>query len=131
MMIFRAHHGKFVDWAVIMYSQLVKELIKWEKCQKNMIEGTSKKEPKKDVCHFAIVLEVLFQKWFPLERAKSQEKKKHAKQPQEDKRRRRNNLRERFIKNKRPLNPIHISPKKEKQPKTRTTRRTILMSQSK
>jgi hypothetical protein len=30
---------------------LVKELIKWEKCQKNMIEGTTKREPKKDVCH--------------------------------------------------------------------------------
>jgi hypothetical protein len=23
-------------------------------------------EPKKDVCHYAILLEVLFQKWFPL-----------------------------------------------------------------
>jgi len=32
MMIFRVDHGKFVDWATIMYFQLVKELIKWEKC---------------------------------------------------------------------------------------------------
>jgi hypothetical protein len=31
--------------------------------------------------------------------------------------------------NKRPLN-LHISLKKENQPKTRTTKRTILMSQS-
>ncbi len=38
-------------------------------------------------------------------------------------------MRERFIKNKRPLNPAHISPKKEKQLETRTTRRTILMFQ--
>jgi hypothetical protein len=60
-----------VNWATIMYSQLVKELIKWEKCQKNMIEGTTKREPKKDVCHSTIVLEVLFQKWFPLKGAKS------------------------------------------------------------
>jgi hypothetical protein len=37
-------------------------------------------------------------------------------------------MKERFIKNKRPMNPTHIS--KEKQPKTRTTRRTIMMSQS-
>jgi hypothetical protein len=32
MMIFRADHGKYVNWVVIMYFQLVKELIKWEKC---------------------------------------------------------------------------------------------------
>jgi hypothetical protein len=43
-----------------MYSQLVKELIRWEKCQKNMIKGIAKRKPKKDVCHSAIVLEVLF-----------------------------------------------------------------------
>ncbi len=93
-----------------------------------MIEGIIKREPKKDVCHSTIVLEVLFQKWFALEGAKSQEKKKHAEQPQEDKRRR-DSLKERFIKNKRPLNPTHISPKKEKHLKSRTTRRTIMMSQ--
>jgi hypothetical protein len=38
-------------------------------------------------------------------------------------------LRERFIKNKRPLNPTHIFPKKEKQLKIRTTIRIIIMSQ--
>jgi hypothetical protein len=43
-----------------------------------MIEGTIKKEPKKDVYHFAIVLKVLFQKWFPLEKAKLLEKKEQA-----------------------------------------------------
>jgi hypothetical protein len=37
-------------------------------------------------------------------------------------------MRERFIKNKKPLNLAHIFPKKEKQPKTRTTRRAIIMS---
>jgi hypothetical protein len=36
-------------------------------------------------------------------------------------------MKERFIKNKIPLNPTHISPKKEKQPKTRTTKRIVLM----
>ncbi len=53
-----------------MYSQLVKELIRWEKCQMNMIEGTTKREPKKDVCHTVIVLEVLFPKWFQVQGAK-------------------------------------------------------------
>jgi hypothetical protein len=76
MMIFKTDHGKSINWATIMYSQLVKKLIRWEKCQKNMIEGTTKREPKKDVCHFAIVLEVLFQKWFPLNGAKIIGKKK-------------------------------------------------------
>jgi hypothetical protein len=74
-----------------------------------MIGGTTKRKPKKDVCHFAIVLEVLFQRWFPLERAESQEKKKQVEQFKEDKRRR-DSLRDRFIKNKRPLNPYtHFS----------------------
>jgi hypothetical protein len=45
----------------------------------NMIRGTTKREQKKDVYHFAIVLEVLFQKWFPLDGAKSQERKKQTK----------------------------------------------------
>ncbi len=89
-----------------MYFQLVKELIKWEKCKKNMIEVKTKRKQKKDVCHFAMVLKILFQKWFPLEGAWSHEKKQ-AKQPQEDKRRR-DNLRQRFIENKKPLNLTHV-----------------------
>jgi hypothetical protein len=52
-----------------MLSQLVKELIRWEKCKNIIIERTTKSEPKKDVCHSAIVLEIIFQKWFPLEGA--------------------------------------------------------------
>jgi hypothetical protein len=66
MMICRGNHGKSTNWVTIMYYQLVKELIKWEKCQKNMIEGIAKRAPRKDVCHYAIVLEVMFYKWFPL-----------------------------------------------------------------
>jgi hypothetical protein len=66
-MISKADHGKFVNWAAIMYFQLVKELIKWEKCQKSTIEGTTKREPKNDVCHYVDILEVLLQKWFPLQ----------------------------------------------------------------
>ncbi len=127
MMISKVDHGKFVNWAVIMYSQLVKNLIKWEKCQKSMIEGTTKRKPKKDVCHYVIILEVLFQKWFPLQIVEPHEKKKQTKQPQEYKRKK-ETLKERFIKNKRPLNLAHFSPKVDKQLKTRTTKRTVLMS---
>jgi hypothetical protein len=60
MMISLIDHGKSINWAIILYFQLVKELIKWEKCHKNLIEIIVKREPKKDVCHFAIVLEVIF-----------------------------------------------------------------------
>jgi hypothetical protein len=59
-MISKANHGKSINWAIIMYFQLVKELIRWEKFQKNMIEGIAKIKPKKDVFHYVIVLEVLF-----------------------------------------------------------------------
>jgi hypothetical protein len=34
-----------------------------------MIEGTTKREPKKDVCHSPIVLKVMFHNWFPIEGA--------------------------------------------------------------
>jgi hypothetical protein len=59
-MISKVDNGESMNWATIMYSQLVKKLIKWEKCQNNMIERTTKKKSKKDVCHFTIILEVLF-----------------------------------------------------------------------
>jgi hypothetical protein len=32
MMISRTDHGEFVNWVVIVYFQLVKELIRWDKC---------------------------------------------------------------------------------------------------
>ncbi len=67
MMISKTDHRKYVNWAVMMYFQLVKKLIRWEMCQKNMVEGTAQREPKKDVCHSAIFLEILFQKWFPIQ----------------------------------------------------------------
>ncbi len=76
MMISRAHHGESINWVAIMYSQLVKEFFRWEKCQKKMIEETTNRKQKKDVCHSTIVLEVLFHKWFPLKGVKPQEKKK-------------------------------------------------------
>jgi hypothetical protein len=63
-MISKIDHGEFVNWVIIMYSQLVKKLIKWEKCQNNMIEGTTKRKPKKDVCHFVIVLKKFVSEMF-------------------------------------------------------------------
>ncbi len=66
IMISKGNHGESINWVVIMYFQLLQELIKRDKCHKNMIKGTTKKEPKNDVCHFAIVIKVIFQKWFPL-----------------------------------------------------------------
>jgi hypothetical protein len=44
-----------------------------------MIEGTTKREQKINVCHSTILLGILFHKCFPLEEAKSQEKKKQVK----------------------------------------------------
>jgi hypothetical protein len=34
-----------------------------------MIEGTTNRRPKKDVCHSVIILEIMFYKWFPLKGA--------------------------------------------------------------
>ncbi len=51
-----------------------------------MIEGTTKKEPKKNVCHSTIILEILFYKWFPIKGVEAQEKKKQTKQPQNKRR---------------------------------------------
>jgi hypothetical protein len=34
MMISKVDHGESVNWAVIIYYQLVKDLIRWEKCKK-------------------------------------------------------------------------------------------------
>jgi hypothetical protein len=64
MMISRVNHGESINWATIMYSQLVKELIKWEKVKKYMIEGTTKSEPKNGYVPFyhiprSFVLEVV------------------------------------------------------------------------
>jgi hypothetical protein len=70
MMISIVNHGEFINWAIIKHSELVKELIRWEFFWKNMIKGTTKREPKKDLCHSTIILKVMFQKWFPLKRSR-------------------------------------------------------------
>ncbi len=50
-----------------------------------------------------------------LEMVSNPQVKKQTEQPHENKRKK-ETLRERFIKNKRSLNLVHISPKKEKEP---------------
>jgi hypothetical protein len=47
MVISIIDHGKSINWGTIMYYQLVKELIKWEKCQQNMIEEHPKENQKR------------------------------------------------------------------------------------
>jgi len=71
MIISIIDHGESINWDAIMYSQLVKELIRWEKCHKSMIEGITKREPKKDLCHSAIVLKIMFQKVVSTRRSKA------------------------------------------------------------
>ncbi len=122
MMMSKVYHGKSINWVAIMFSQLVKELIKQEKCQKNMIEGIAKRELKKDVCHSARVLEVNFKRGFHQQEQSHRRKEvARAKGGHEKKR----EFKERFIKNKRPLNPTCISLKKEKQPNIRINRKAI------
>jgi hypothetical protein len=57
--------GKYVDWANIMFKQLQKEWIRWTTSHTKMLKGIIKVDPKKDVCHFALVIEVLMQHLFP------------------------------------------------------------------
>jgi hypothetical protein len=64
MMISKADHGKSMNWVTIMYSQLVKELIRWGKCYKNVIEGITKRAQKGCIpfchCFRSYILEMVF-----------------------------------------------------------------------
>jgi hypothetical protein len=57
-------NGKYVGWTKRMFKQLQKELIRWTTSHTKMLRGTIKVDPKKDVCHFAVVIEVLMQHLF-------------------------------------------------------------------
>jgi hypothetical protein len=88
-----------------------------------MIEGIAKRKPKKDICHSTIVL---FSEVVSIRSRITGEEKIGIIASRRQKKK--NSLRERFIKNKRPLNPTHIFPNKEKRLETRTTKRAIMMS---
>jgi hypothetical protein len=60
MMISKAVHGESINWVIITFFQSIEALIRCEECYKNMIEGITKKEPKKDQCHSVITLLILF-----------------------------------------------------------------------
>jgi hypothetical protein len=47
-----------------MFKQLQKEWIRWTTSHTKMLRGTIKVDPKKDVCHFVVVIEVLMQHLF-------------------------------------------------------------------
>ncbi len=39
----KIYHGESANWVAMLYPQLFKKLIRWEKCQKNMIEKMAKR----------------------------------------------------------------------------------------
>jgi hypothetical protein len=51
-MISRVDHGESVNWVAIMYYQLIKELIKWEKHKKKYDRGNNQKRTKKGCMTF-------------------------------------------------------------------------------
>jgi hypothetical protein len=111
-----------------MYYQLVKEFINGKNVWKKVIEGTTKRKPKKDVCHSTIILEVMFQKWFPLE--EQSHTRKRSKQSSHTRIREERNIWGRGLSKTKTSESYTIFPKKEQQLETRITRRTILMSYS-
>jgi hypothetical protein len=46
MMISRVDNGKFVNWVAIVYSQLVEELMQWDKRQKIWLKEQPKENQK-------------------------------------------------------------------------------------
>jgi hypothetical protein len=48
-----------LDWANTMFKQMNKELMRWTTFQTKMMMGIVKVEPKKDVCHLTLIIEIL------------------------------------------------------------------------
>jgi hypothetical protein len=55
---------ELVNWAKVMFKNLIKELDIWSKTHAKMIERKSKLDAKKDMCNFALPIKVLMQHWF-------------------------------------------------------------------
>jgi hypothetical protein len=53
-----------VNWAKVMFKNLIEELNIWSKAYAKMIERKSKLDAKKDMCNFAFLIKVLMQHWF-------------------------------------------------------------------
>jgi hypothetical protein len=56
--------GKTIDWANILFKQLQRELTRWTTAQTKVMMGIIKVDPKKDVCHSTLVIEILIQHLF-------------------------------------------------------------------
>jgi hypothetical protein len=54
----KANKGEPVDWAKIMFKNLIKEFDKWMKVLAKMLERNNKMDAK-DMCNFSLVIEVL------------------------------------------------------------------------
>jgi hypothetical protein len=54
----KANKGEPMDWAKIMFKNLIKEFHKWMKALAKMLKGNNKMDAK-DMCNFSLVIEVL------------------------------------------------------------------------
>jgi hypothetical protein len=54
----KANKGEPMDWAKIMFKNLIKEFDRWMKALAKMLEGNNKMDAK-DMCNFSLVIEVL------------------------------------------------------------------------
>jgi hypothetical protein len=53
-----------------MFKNLIKELDIWSKANAKMIERKGKRDAKKDMCNFALLIKVLMEHWFLKEQFK-------------------------------------------------------------
>jgi hypothetical protein len=54
-----------VDSIVTLFKQLIRELMRWTTSQTKMLMGIIKVDPKKDVYHSTLTIEILMQHFFP------------------------------------------------------------------
>jgi len=55
---------KPINWAKVMFKNLIKELGIGSKAHAKMIKRKGKLDAKKDMCNFALLIKVLMQHWF-------------------------------------------------------------------
>jgi hypothetical protein len=54
-----------VDSIVTLFNQLLRELMRWTTSQTKMLMGIIKVDPKKNVYHSTLIIEILMQHFFP------------------------------------------------------------------
>jgi hypothetical protein len=60
-----------MNWCSIVLTQLLVKLIRWTKCQKKATTNLVPNRTKVDNCYSGPILDVLFEKWFPLSKVPS------------------------------------------------------------